>query len=122
MATQQRRAGIIYFKVDGIQYDAKGNFTYAPNFEKKTAIVGADGIHGFAGEQVPPYIEGAVTDAPDLVLATLGAVEDATVTLELANGKVFMLRNAWYAGDLNPSTEQGEIPVRFEGKTGEETS
>ena len=120
MTTRQRRAGVIFFKVDGTQYDAKGNFTYAPGFEKKTAIVGADKVHGYAGEQTVPHIEGAITDAEDLVLANLLALNDATVTLELANGKVFMLRNAWYAGDGNPSTEQAEIPVRFEGLEGEE--
>lgn len=122
MSTRQRRAGTLFFKVDGTQYDAKGTFTYAPNFEKKTAIVGADKVHGFAGEQVPAFIEGAVTDAPELNLAALVGVEDATVTLELANGKTFMLRNAWYAGEGNPSTEQAEIPVRFEGLEGEEMS
>lgn len=122
MATRQRRAGTIIFKVDGKQYDAKGSFTYAPKFEKKTAIVGADGVHGFASEWVAPYIEGAITDAEDLILQSLVEIEDATVTLELANGKVFVLGEAWYAGEGNPSTEQAEIPVRFEGKTGEETS
>ncbi len=122
MATRQRRAGVLIFKVDGTQYDAKGTFTYSPGFEKKTAIVGADKVHGFAGERTVPHIEGAITDAPELALAALLALDDVTVTLELANEKTFMLRNAWYAGEGNPSTEQAEIPVRFEGLDGEEIS
>ena len=45
--TNNRRAGRIYFKVDGTQYDAKGKFSYNLGLDKREAIVGADGVHGY---------------------------------------------------------------------------
>ena len=40
--------------------------------------------------------------------------------MELANGKVVLLRDAWYAGEGNVGTEEANIQVRFEGLSGEE--
>lgn len=117
--SQQRRGGLIQLKINGELQDAKGAFTYNPGRPKREAIVGADGIHGYTETPQPGYIEGAITDRGSLNLSTLVTLEGATVTLELANGKVFVLRDAWYAGDGEVSTEQGEIQVRFEG-SGEE--
>ena len=45
---------------------------------------------------------------------------DETIVLELANGKVISLNNAWFAGDGNFSTEEGELEARFEGLTADE--
>lgn len=115
-----RRAGTVFVKVDARQYDAKGNFTYNLGLEKKTAIVGADRTHGYSAMPQVAFVEGAITDANDLDVAAMMAVEDATVTLELANGKVILLRNAWYASEGNITTEQGEIAVRWEGMSAEE--
>lgn len=115
-----RRAGTIFIKVDARQYDAKGNFTYNLGGEKRTAILGSDRTHGFSAMPQVAFIEGVITDASDLDVAVMMAVEDATVTLELANGKTVLLRNAWYASEGNITTEQGEIAVRWEGMSAEE--
>lgn len=115
-----RRAGTVFVKVDARQFDAKGNFTYNLGGEKKTAIVGADRVHGFSAMPQASFIEGAITDASNLDVAAMMAVEDATVTLELANGKTVLLRNAWFASEGNITTEQGEIAVRWEGMSAEE--
>ncbi|MBM3114279.1 phage tail tube protein [Jeongeupia naejangsanensis] len=117
MATQNRRAGTIYFKVDGYQYDAKGDFTYNLGNPKREGIIGADGIHGFKETPQLPYIEGKLTDKADLDLDKLTLLDDVTVTLELANGKVITGANMWYAADGNGSTGEAELDVRFEGKT-----
>jgi len=37
------------------------------------------------------------------------------VTLQVANGKTIVLRNAWFAGEGTVQTEEGNIAVRFEG-------
>lgn len=113
----QRKGGIIFFKIDGVQLQAKGSFTYSLGKENRTAIVGADGVHGYKALPIAPFIEGEITDSADIDDDTIANVKDATVTLELANGKVIMLRNAW---SVNPDgysgqTEEGNIGVRFEG-------
>lgn len=114
--TNNRRAGRIFVKVDGTQYDAKGDFTYVLGLPKREAIVGSDGVHGYKETPQVPFIEGAFTDSSALDLATLQQIDNATVTLELANGKIVVLSNAWYASEGNVSTGEGEIPVRFESR------
>lgn len=121
MANPNRRAGQIYLKVDGVQHSAKGSFTYNLGGDKREAIVGADGIHGYKSTPKVPFIEGEITDDADLDLAALMDLDGVTVTLELANGKVVVLSDAWYAADGDAQTEEANIQVRFEGKRCEET-
>lgn len=120
MATPNRKGGTIYFKVDGTQYEAKGEFTYAISGWKNTPIPGASSVHGYTSEVVVPFVEGAITDSKDVSLKTLTGLDGVTVTLELANGKTIVLHDAWYAADAQVKTKEGEIPVRFDAKSGEE--
>lgn len=115
-----RRAGVLYVKVDGTQYDAKGEFTYNPGAPKRDAIVGPDQVHGFKELPKVPFIEGAITDASDLDVKAFMNIDNATLTLNLANGKTFILREAWYCADGDVTSEEAEIQLRFEGKSAEE--
>jgi len=119
MATNLR-AGKIHFKVNGTTFRAKGEFTYNLGADKLTMISGVDGVHGPKSETVIPFIEGTITDGDDLDVKAMAQTQDATVTLELANGKVISLRGACFAADMDISTSEGEIPVRFEGLSAEE--
>jgi hypothetical protein len=115
-----RIGGIIRIKVDGTQYNAKGNFSYRINPAKKEMVVGSDEVHGYKEMPQVPFIEGAITDRSQLDVQALQSVVDATITLELANGKVIVLREAVYASEGAIDTEEGEIEARFEGISGEE--
>lgn len=117
-----RRAGIIFFKVDSIQYSAKGNYTYNLGKPKREAIVGADEVHGFKETPQVAFVEGEITDASDLDLAGLVVLDGVSVTLELGNGKVILVRDAWYAGEGTGNSDEGNIGVRFEGLSGEEVT
>ncbi len=114
--TNNRRAGRIFLKVDGTQYDAKGDFSYNLGSPSREAIVGADGIHGYKETPQVAFIEGAVTDSPDINLQELLESDNITVTLELANGKTIVLSNAWFAGEGGVTTGEAEIAVRFESR------
>ena len=114
--SDNRRAGKIYVKVDGVQQDAKGSFSYNLGEDKRDAIVGSDGIHGYKAVPQIAFIEGAITDKGSLDLASLARQEDVTVTLELANGKSIVLAAAWFAGEGTVSTEEAEITVRWESR------
>lgn len=118
----QRKGGIIQVSMDGVSFDAKGNFTYNLGRPKREAIVGADTVHGYKETPQVAFIEGEITDRGTFDLAAMVTSEGKTVTLELANGKVFVLRDAWFAGEGTGNTEEGNIGVRFEGKQGEEVS
>lgn len=116
----KRLAGLLELAINGTLYQAKGNFTYDLGIPKREAIVGADRVHGYKEMAKTPFIEGEITDASDLNLASFFQIEGATVTLKLANGKTVMLREAWYAGDGKAQTEEANIEARFEGMSAEE--
>jgi hypothetical protein len=118
----QRRAGLIQVQIDGEIFDAKGNWTYNLGRPMREAIVGADVVHGFKETPQPAYIEGEITDRGTLDLAKLVATVEATVTLTLANGKMVVLRKAWFAGEGTGNTEEANIAVRFEGLGAEEVN
>jgi len=117
---EKRRAGIIFFKVNGVQYDAKGSFSYNMGVPKREGMVGSDGFHGYKEMPQLAYIEGEITDRNDLDLKQLYALEDTTITLELANGKVVTLRDAYFAGEGTAQSDEATVPVRFEGPSADE--
>lgn len=120
MAGKNRIGGLIALKINGDMYFAKGNFTYNLGKPKKEGVVGSDRVHGYKETPQIPFIEGEITDRNELNLEDLLTLDDATVTLELANGKVIMLREGWYAGEGTGNTEEGNIPLRIEGMSAEE--
>lgn len=117
----QRRAGITFFKVDGERFDVKGTVTYdIAASGTREAIVGADGVHGFKEMPRAPFIELTITDGVDVDLAALSAKTNSTVMVELASGKVIVLRDAFQVGVLEGNSEEGEVSLRFEGKSASE--
>lgn len=115
-----RVGGIIELKIDGSIQSAKGNFTYNIGRGKKEAVIGADAVHGYKETPQVAFIEGEITDKDTLNLEALVTTTDATVYLRLANGKIIVLRSAWYAAEGTGNTDEGNIGVRFEGMSGEE--
>lgn len=115
-----RKSGIIYFKIDGIQYSAIGSFSYGLGTEKRESLVGSDTTHGYKGMPQPAFIEGEIRDSKDLDLKKFAEIDGATVTLELANGKVVVLRQAYQVGEGVGNSEDANIPCRFEAPSGEE--
>jgi hypothetical protein len=117
-----RVGGIISFKTNGVVHLAKGEFTYNIGAPKRSAVVGSDGVHGFTEEPQVPFIEGKITDRPDFDYKAFVMGTGVLATLELANGKTFFLRDAWYAAEGTANTKEGEIDVRYEGMSAEEIS
>lgn len=116
-----RIGGIISLRINGEVHNAKGSFEYNLGNPKREMVLGADGPHGYKEMPQTPFIQGAVTDRGDLNLSqkVLGVVS-GTVTLELGSGKVIILRDAFFAGEGNVTTEEGEVAVRFEGSSADE--
>lgn len=120
MASKNRVGGLIAIKVDGETLYAKGNFTYNLGIPRKEGIVGSDRVHGYKETPQIPYIEGEITDHREISMEAIRKLEEATITLELANGKVIVLRQAWEASEGTGNTEEGNQTVRFEGMSAEE--
>ena len=109
-----RRAGVIFVKVDGGLIEAKGNFTYNMGQPMREAMVGATKVDGFKETPQVSFIEGELTDSQPLDIINLIQGDELTVTLELNNGKTIVLSNAWFAGDGQGQTEEANITVRWE--------
>lgn len=110
-----RIAGVAYVKYDGRQLPIRGSWKVNFAKLKREGISGQDRVHGYKEMPSVPSIEGEVSSTAEVSLPALLAITDATVTLEAANGKVYVLRNAWTAEDYTLETEDGKISVKFEG-------
>jgi hypothetical protein len=111
----QRIAGIAFLKVDGDLYPLRGNFTVSPSPTERAGIAGQDYVHGFSELPRVPYIEGDVSTVPELSWEEVALIFDSTVTAELANGKVYVLYEAWCRAAFELNTREGQARVRFEG-------
>lgn len=116
----RRVGGILFLRLDGELFQAKGEATYDIGVAKREAVVGQDGVHGFKETPKVPFIEITLTDNDELDLEALFNFRDGTALLQLANGKTIVLREAFYAGEGTVTTGEGEISARFEGIRGEE--
>lgn len=114
-----RVGGIISLQINGVREQAAGQFTFNDGAPIREAAVGADGVHGYMEKPGTPFIEGAIRLRPGLNVRELKATVDGEVSLELGSGQVFILRDAWYAGEGNITTEAGEVAARFEGLSGD---
>ena len=120
MASQRRIAGVAFIHLDGQQYPLRGNLTISIDTVERTGVAGQDGVHGFTEAPRVPWIEGDFSDLGGLSLLTLQAMDNITVTAELANGKTYVLRNAWTSTAREFNAAEGQAKVRFEGMAAEE--
>lgn len=110
-----RVGGTLFIAVNGVRLAVKGNWTVNPGRPKREGVAGMDQVHGYTEKVQVPFIEGEATVMPDLDVPALLEVRDATITAELANGQTAVLREAWQAGEGAMQTEEGNLPLRFEG-------
>ena len=108
------RGGITVISLDGSVLEAKGDWTYNLGKPKRDAIVGTNKVTGYKTTVQVPYIEGAITDSKDFDHGAFLEVTGATITLQLASGKIVTGNDMWYAGEGSATTGEGEISVRFE--------
>jgi hypothetical protein len=113
-------AGVVYLRVDGRQLRARAEIKVSMATFEREAVIGQDGVHGYIERPAVAYIEGKITDSPDLAIEQLQAMCNVSVTVELLNGKTYVLRNAW-CSKANPlDTTDGSIEIRFEARGAEE--
>jgi Phage tail tube protein len=112
--------GVAILRVDGYQYRLRGELKVSPSLVEREAVVGQDSVHGYIEKPRPPFISAKITDWGDVSLETLIAGCNVTVTAELQNGKVYVLRNAWLAQPPELDTAEGSFDVRWEGFACEE--
>jgi hypothetical protein len=119
MACANRVGGVAFLKIDGYQYLLRGDLTIEFQEFERTEVVGQDGMHGYTEAPHADFISATITDMGGLSVRQLAAVTCSTVTAELHNGKVYILRDAFSTGVRPLNTTEGSIAVKFVG-VGEE--
>lgn len=111
----ERVGGIIQLATNGTRLSCVGSFEWNLGEPVKTAVVGHDRTHGYKELPQTPFLAGEIRVTSDLDVRAILATSDATITLVLPTSAVFVLRNAWYAGEGTVATEEGNMECRFEG-------
>jgi hypothetical protein len=91
-----------------------------PQTTKRTPITNQDGTVVFTVTPVAPGFKMNLSDSTSVSTAALAAIADATLQLQLTNGKTYSLTNASQTGDMEHNTEDGSISVEFTGDTVQE--
>ncbi len=112
--------GTAYVKVDGKQCTLEGSLTVSINELTREGKAGLSGVAGYTETAHVPYIEGTFYTTDEFSMTELSQITNATVTVELATGKSYLLNNAWQSGDLEEDEAAGTCTVRFEGMSGQE--
>lgn len=125
MSTTQRIGGTLALKIDGTQYEARGNFQVTPSSVRRTGVAGQDFVHGYIEEPIVPQIRGNVTvklgqGGQPLSLVTLEGITDSTIQVDLANGMTYVLGHAWVTSAFNLDAHDGQVECTFEGLSCEE--
>lgn len=120
MASPNRIGGLLSLRVDGKQYEARGNFQVTPGTVKRTGVAGQDGVHGYIEEPFVPQIKGDVSIGNQLSLEALEQITDSTVQCALANGMTYVLTGAWVTAMFVIDAHDGKVEVTFEGITCQE--
>ena len=116
----QRIGGVLKISYDGTQIPAKGSFTVSPSSVEREGVAGQDYVHGYTEKPRVPFIKGELSTRAEVSLEDLLAITDATVTADLANGKSYVLTEAWTKGAFEINTSEGSFEVEFQGVTCEE--
>lgn len=111
-------AGTCFIKVDGTQYNLRGNMTVSLGESQRESVVGIDQYHGIKEMPRPSFIECDITDTADLDIRVLENLDNVTVNVELINGKVGVLSQATQVNAVELTAEDGKMTVRFEGPSG----
>jgi hypothetical protein len=120
MATTNRIGGVLSLRADGTQYEARGNFQVTPSTVKRTGVAGQDFVHGYIEEPIVPQIKGDISIGNQLSIEALEAITGATVQVSLANGRTYVLTNAWTTAAFVIDAHDGKVEVTFEGITCQE--
>lgn len=120
MANPNRIGGVLSLYIDGNQYEARGNFQVTPSKVKREGVAGLDRVHGYTETPIVPSIKGDVSIGNMLSLEDLEAINDATAQVNLANGRTYVLSQAWTTAAFQIDAHDGKFELELQGMDCEE--
>ena len=115
-----RLAGIATISVDGKNFMLNGDLAYGVSSIERETLIGQDRVHGYSEKPKAGFISGTIRDSGGLSVASLNAMSNVTVVLELANGKTIVGRNMWMVDAQEVKTPDAAIDVKWESASVEE--
>jgi len=110
--------GTIFFKIDGQQFKAKGEFTLNPGKPKRDAVMGQEGLHGYTEKPQAAGITGTITYDGSFDMEAFLALKNSTLTVDLITGKTFVLSGGVNTSTGDMKTNEGEMDISFIGESG----
>jgi hypothetical protein len=111
-----RLAGVVAATIDGDAWDVASACEYSPNTVLRAVVKGQTAVEGFSEMPQEGYISFTLRDRGDETVYSLNGKTNATVVVQLANGKTVYGAGMWQAGEFGVATQEGTLPVRFEGQ------
>ena len=115
--TNRRLAGITSFTVNGSSLSVT-EFSWDPGTVERETMNSLSGTDGFSEKPVAAYISGKFRDNSGVSVTAFTQTRDATVVVQLANGKQIVGHNLWYIGRAGVSGSDATFDFRFEGAAG----
>lgn len=106
--------------VDSEIIPLEGEATINQGFDENEPIVGPRGLEGYAANPQAPMISFSAVYTQDLDLKRIANITNAEVSIELPNGKVGVLREAFAVGNWEIGTARGSVAAGFAGVSYEE--
>ena len=103
---------------DGLQLDTEGKSTLEMGGIKRDPVQGDNRAGFFSESTEQSKVECSVLVTAGLSLMQLGAIEDATVTMQADTGQTYVIRHAYVSEP--PSVSEGKAKLIFMGPPAEE--
>lgn len=115
----KRIAGICFIKMDGEQLEVKGGIECPVTDNVKETQMGSNAPAGYSEMAQRPYVKGSFFFLDNFPIEKLSTANDLTVTAELANGKTYVLSEAWVEGEVPAKNDDGTVDLEFSGMKGQ---
>ncbi len=111
-----RIAGLAIMQIDGVTFPVASDAKYRVSDFNVELLEGQDGLHGTKELPKQGMIGAKLRDQGNFQVAGLAAKRNATVVLQLANGKVISGSNMSRVGDPpEVNSEDATFDIAFEG-------
>jgi hypothetical protein len=108
-----RIGGILSLSIDGNQYPVRGSCVVTPTSTKREGVAGQTQVDGFTEMPMVPGAKMEISTVPGLSVLALEAITNSTVVIQLANGNVYTLSNAFSIPPFEIDTAEGKFTAEF---------
>lgn len=111
-----QRLGKAFIKVNGALLESMPGAKLDIGGEKRTAVKGANAVHGYSAEIETAKVECEISVSKDTKLIDIGKMSNVSLTFECDTGQTFVVKNAFLTDTVSLTAQEGgKVPLKFEG-------